>query len=266
MENKNFIMEYSIRYINGDMIRYPHLLYKYRDWSKDFHKNVLINNTLYFASPKDFEDIYDCNIPEQFPSKTELYQYFIDKAKNKFPNMTRIERREFAREWSNKSPLANPKRLSKLITRFNKKFNDTFGVLSMTSNPDNNEMWEKYGNEHKGFCVGFDSKLLFDCFGGGGGDVQYVDELPVINFAEDGFEEKHIKNTFFKEKKWAFEEEYRLHKMWEKNASNDDRNIPFLSECVKEIHLGKSMEQNDKEEIKSIVKKKYSNAKIIEQH
>ena len=81
MENKNFKMEYSIRYINGDMVRYPHILYKYRDWSKDFHKNILINNTLYFASPKDFEDIHDCNLPEHFPSKSELYQYFINKAK-----------------------------------------------------------------------------------------------------------------------------------------------------------------------------------------
>ena len=165
------------------MVRYPHILYKYRDWSKDFHKNILINNTLYFASPKDFEDIHDCNLPEHFPSKSELYQYFINKAKSDFPNLPRIERREFARKWSKKSPLANPKRLNKLITQFNKKFNETFGVLSMTVNPDNNDMWEKYGNEHKGFCVGFDSKLLFDYFGGGGGDVQYVDELPVINFA-----------------------------------------------------------------------------------
>ena len=54
--------------------------------------------------------------------------------------------------------------------------------------------------------------------------------------------------------------------MWEKNASNDDRNIPFPSECIKEIHLGKSMEKIDKEEIKSIVKKKYPDAKIIEHH
>lgn len=67
--------------INSSKIHYPKILYKYRDWDNELHKKVLLENKLYLASPKDFEDIFDCNLPEKFPRKDELYNFFIDKAK-----------------------------------------------------------------------------------------------------------------------------------------------------------------------------------------
>lgn len=115
-------------------------------------------------------------------------------------------------------------------------------------------MWNKYANGHKGFCVGYDTNRLFKQVGGGG-PVQYTDELPTIDFTKDNFETKHVKNIFFKEKKWAFEEEYRLHTMWPQTATTESRNILLPEDCLVEIILGKFMTKKNKDEIKKIVKK-----------
>ena len=76
--------------------------------------------------------------------------------------------------------------------------------------------------------------------------------------------QKHIKKIFYKEKKWSFEKEYRLHKMWTHNATNDERNIEIPNNCIVKIILGKKMPFHMKEEIKKIAKSKYPDAEIIE--
>lgn len=258
-------MEYRIEYIDGKEFRYPVILYKYRDWDNLKHRNILQDNTIYFASPKSFEDIYDCNVPESFPVGTKLYDMFLQKSKVDYPNKTRQEHREFARHWSKHSPLAKPRLLKEKIEQFNTVFNNRFGVLSLTANPHNEGMWEKYGNSHKGFCVGFDTGKLFEAESIGGGEVQYSDELPTIDFINDDFKTKHIKNIFFKETKWQFEQEYRLHKMWKNDVSNADRNIKLPKGCIVGIILGKRMSNNDKENIKNIARSKYPYIEISEE-
>lgn len=257
------MIDYRIEYIDGVEFEYPVILYKYRCWNNCLHKKILTENKLYMASPKDFEDIYDCNIPEKFPTKDELYDFFINKAQRDNPQWTRQEKRKFAREWAKKSPLANPNTLSKLIDDFNQEFNNRFGVLSMTADCNNDEMWRKYADDYQGVCIGFDTKLLFECVGGGG-EVQYVEKLPIIDFAKDDFKQKHIKNIFYKEEKWSFEKEYRLHKIWEHNATTEERNIELPKNCIVKIILGKNMALHTKDEIKKLARIKHPNAKITE--
>lgn len=62
-----------------------------------------------------------------------------------------------------------------------------------------------------------------------------------IDFVNDDFKTKHIKNIFCKEKKWGFEQEYRLRKMWKENIADNERNTELHNECLVEILLGKSM-------------------------
>lgn len=248
---------------NGLNFEYPPVLYKYRDWDNPYHKGVLTNNSLYMASPKNFEDIKDCNVPERFPKKQKLYKFFLEKSKKDNPTWSRKAHRQFATYWSIHSPLANPHRMKSILEHFNEDFNNRFGVLSMTANSENDEMWNKYANGHKGFCVGYDTDILFK-YVGGGGPVQYADELPTIDFVKDEFTTKHVKNIFYKERKWEFEEEYRLHTMWPQTATIEQRNITLPKECVVEIILGKFMPKESKEEIKKIARQKYPKANLIE--
>ena len=42
------------------------VIYKYRDWSKEFHRRMITDRELYLASPKDFNDPFDCRITQNF--------------------------------------------------------------------------------------------------------------------------------------------------------------------------------------------------------
>ena len=258
------IMEYIIEHIDGNMIKCPRVLYKYRTWNDANHKKVLNENSLYMASPRKFDDIKDCRVPQKFPSQEELRDYFTTKDKFENPYRSRGERRELVRRLVKESPLSNPRKLAERLGQIKEEFNDCFGVLSMTANPSNDEMWKQYSYNHRGICVGFDTKSLFESMNGGGGEVQYTDELPIIDLLKDNLLEKHIKNVYFKERKWEFEEEYRLHKMWKHKASDDERNIQLPDNCITEIHIGKFVDPKDKTEILKIAKEKYPKAKIIE--
>lgn len=255
-------MEPIIEHVNGKEIKKPDIVYKYRTWNTPNHQKIIKKGILYFAAPKEFEDEKDCNIPEEFPSEKELYEYFLTDSKNKHPYQNRRFHHERARKLTKISPLMNPNRKRQMIEQFRTEFNERFGVLSLTLDCENDKMWEKYADNHKGICYGFNTELLCGCIMSG--RIIYVDTLPSINFLKDDFIDKSSKNIFFKEQKWSFEKEYRCAHMWETAVSPKERNIQFSSDCLVEIRLGKAMPQKTKDEIRQIARQKYPNAKIIE--
>lgn len=255
--------KFTTEYIDGGKMTYPKVIYKYRDWDNSNHKKLLLDNKIYLSPPRDFEDKMDCNVPEKFPTKDELYEIFLAKSKTENPRASRQEHRAFARYWSKHSPLANPAQLKNNIENFNNEFNNRFGVCSLTADPENPDMWKKYANDSKGICIGFDSSKLFGVVGGGG-EVIYVDQLPNIDFINDDFKTKHGKNIFFKENKWSFEKEYRLHKFWEKATISDERNILMPDDCIVEIIIGKDITEENKKEIIELVQRKYPKASITQ--
>lgn len=249
--------------MDDEEIHCPTILYKYRDWDNAFHRKILIENKVYLASPREFEDTNDCNLPEVFPEKDELYGFFLNYAEKKYPNWPIWARRVFARYWSKRSPLAHPEQLSKINTEYTKKFYDRFGVLSLTIDCNNDAMWEKYAKNYKGFCIGFDTELFFSILGKGK-YVEYVDELPPTYLGKDDPKAWHLKNNFLKEKKWSFEKEYREYMMWEYTATDKDRNVKLPENCIVEVILGKDMPPHQKEEIREIVRNKHPQAKIVD--
>ena len=108
-------------------------------------------------------------------------------------------------------------------------------------------MWNKYSNVGTGFCVGFESKILFDNLGGGC-DVRYYSKLPDI-YHDDTFIIEHYKQVFSKEEKWSFEEEYRTHKFQEKPFSLLDRQIVVPVVAFREVIFGWNTSEQDKNEI-----------------
>lgn len=249
---------------NNVNVEHPQVLYKYRDWDNPLHKKVLTDCTLYLASPRDFDDKKDCNVPEKYPSQQkEIFNYYIRDSKIIHPTWSRTEHRRYAKYWCKHSSMAHPHELKQIVKENKEKFNNRLGILSMTPNYQNEEMWMEYANGGKGFCVGYDTSILFN-YVGGGGFVKYVDELPVIDIARDDYDVQHVKNTYFKEQSCAFEQEYRLHKMWPQTATIEQRSLKLPKECIVVIILGKNMTEHNKEEIKKIAKENYPNAKLIE--
>jgi len=225
----------------------PPILYKYRDWNNPDHKKILTENEVYLSSPVNFEDEFDCKVPIRYDLLTDqdIYNKYLLESKNNNKTFSRRQHRQFARDWAKKGLLKDQKRIKELDNEFFEKFNKVFGVLSLTAIPDNTKMWKKYSAEHTGFCVGFHTIPLLNLsqYFGGGGEVSYSDEFPIIK-AFDLIEKKNHHQIFSKLNKWEFEKEYRLTKI-----NINDRRAKIPAEIYTVIILGAKIPNDSKLEI-----------------
>lgn len=101
--------------------------------------------------------------------------------------------------------------------------------------PDILLMWSHYAKGHSGFCVEYDAAKLRRSAEGLAGvgwvEVEYVDEIPAIDFFvanEQGLErEDYFK---YKSKVWSYEEEVRIY-----GYANS---VQFTPDCVTGLYLG----------------------------
>jgi hypothetical protein len=228
----------------------PEIIYKYRIWDDKYQKTILTDRIVFMAPPTSFKDKKDCKLLKRYDLMTEqdMYDKYLEMSKKNNPNWSRQQHRAFARDWTKKSPLRDKKNIKKQQEEHFLEFDQRFGVLSLTANPTNLDMWNKYSKNGEGFCVGFDPKILFNHLGGGG-PVQYYKKLPDI-FYNDDFHVEHFKQVFSKEKKWLFEEEYRTHKFYPKPTTISDRQIVVPVEVFKEVIFGWNMSDQHIEQIK----------------
>mgnify|MGYP006347233241 CR=1 FL=1 len=250
-----------------DDIELPSVVYKYRSWSDDNHKRFITEKEVYMASARSFEDQLDCKNPTRFDllSDKQIYEYYLWSSQEKEnPNFSRQQHRKFARYWAKHSPEKKKKKVQEWMDKSIEEYYEHDGILSLTENCNNDLMWEKYADNGKGFCIGYNSHEMFKHIGGGG-KVEYVDTLPIIlpepfmHFAEA------LRNRVYsKVKSWSFEEEYRTKKFWLNPATIKDRQIKLPKEAFNRIILGKNMSENDKKEIIELTKKHIGEIEIIE--
>jgi hypothetical protein len=193
------------------------------------------------------KDKKDCKLIKRYDWLTDdqIFNKYLEHSKKVFPARTQKEHVDFATDWFKKSPMRDKEHVKEVQKKHLEKHNKLFGVLSLTANPKNAKMWEEYSGVHTGFCIGFNTKKMFNHFGGGG-EVVYYDALP-----DDSLTVEYIKQIFSKEKQWNFEEEYRTHKTWPKPVSDEDRKIKLPTDCYNQIIFGAKMEDQYKLEIKN---------------
>jgi len=245
----------------------PKVLYKYRDWSNKYHKTILTKREVFFAPPESFEDNEDCRVPIRYDLLTdeEIFNRYLERVSNEHPKWTNLRKRAEARFWFNKGLLRDEKHLKEVDEFSWEDLNKRFGVLSLTANNSSEEMWMKYAANKRGICVGFDTELMFDDKSkvGGGGNVIYFDEFPIIHPLEEPIQ-KMLKQIYFKKKEWNFEEEYRVHKIHPKYINNRKRIYSVPEEAIAEVILGVNMKSQEREDIIKVVNENCRYAKIIE--
>jgi thiamine kinase-like enzyme len=238
----------------------PPILYKYRDWNDPYHKRVITKRELYFSPPNTFEDEFDCKIPVRYDLLTpdDIFEKYLKESKELHPNYNRQQHRKFAHDWQRKGLLTNKKRIEKLEEEFFKNFTNKFGILCLTPYPDNEEMWRKYSVEHTGFCVGFHTIPLLSLkeYSGGGSEVNYVDELPILRPFDD-LDKNHFLQIYSKLRKWEFEKEYRITKI-----NIQDRGAIIPENIFAEVILGARMTNTSKEELIICVTESFSSLPI----
>jgi hypothetical protein len=255
----------KIEFVKYEDIEAPPVLYKYRHWDNEFHRKTITVPSVYLSSPSGFEDPLDCKIPIRYDllRHAEFFDKLVTESKRVNKHFLSFQDHfNWAGNRYLESALHDPKRLRELEDRISKDYDAKIGILSLTAYPLNLTMWNNYSNRNKGFCVGYDSKLLFR-FLGGGREVEYPDELPIIMpFIEPHM--MHYLRVYHKEKKWEFEREYRTLKFWEDGGSINQRNIRIAKECILEVLLGPKIEIQHKTEIEKIISEKLPHVIIKE--
>lgn len=221
---------------------FPEILYKYRDWDIEYHNRYILKREIYMAPASSFVDENDCKIPIRYDllNKKQTIQFSIRLQKIEQQHLSRQQHRDKARKWAKKGLLKNKQFYDDFQKDYFKEIDKHRGILCLTEFPCLDKMWDDYAKNSTGFCVGYNSRILFE-FLGGGGNVTY-DDLPII--LPEPFmthEEIHHKQVFYKEKKWNFENEYRTHKFYENPPTKEMRQIVLPKEVFNRIILGKNI-------------------------
>jgi len=201
-------------------------LYKYRDWSNPLHRRMITDREVYFASPECFADGFDCRVTIRFDLSSE------NLAKRHIATLGGWVGPEVERT-TDRSETA--------------LFDRHAGILSLTAIPDNQVMWEQYGNSHSGFCVGFEPSRLLER-ADFGREVMYSNTLPAISFEEESLV-KIQKQLFTKLLKWNYEREYRMIVFSGEPLNEGDRRVALPPEAFSDLIFGARMPEGDRQEI-----------------
>ncbi len=209
-----------INVLSKDMItlnevELPPIVYKFRNWKNPdnpFHDNIILRNEIYIPNPNEFEDIKDCRNPIRYDllSDDKLLLFIKQRLQNDHPRYNDLAIHKMAIEIYNRGHHRDKEWLQKFEDVEWEIESQMRGIYSVTSDPLNEIMWQKYGDEGKGLCYGFNTyNFILDTGLRAGGKVNYTAELPVISPFDDVVIQLW-KRIYCKEDSWEFEDEYRL--------------------------------------------------------
>lgn len=251
-------------------INAPKIVYKYReDWNEKYHKELVTEQSAWFAAPRYLNDPYDIRIPVKFDfSEIEnpiffekLKSYFIDNNSSK--HFTESLLNQICEKKLNeirKDPKEYFERNYQSIREGN--IYDRVGLFSCTSDGLNETMWAHYGKNQKGFAIGFNTLELSRDLNCSFGKVKYSDEIPLYSFINDN-SDIDFDNHFLKSKKWEYENEFRFYTLG--IDENISRKKQFSKSSVAEFILGSNFPKETLSEIINTIKTLYNNEMPIYQ-
>lgn len=242
----------------------PLVVYKYRSWDDNFHKDLLINRASWFSHPFDLNDSLDVR-PETIFDESEIhdrryFQKMLREADTQFPELSKFYRLLEAIEHWNKIK-ANPQIVTKNMLEWyleRSNFN-RIGVFSTCGSGINERMWDEYGNQSKGYSIGFHTVEICRHIDSAYGIVKYTDSPYLHSFLKgDGtdYDERHDTDPFYTKKtKWAHENEFRFITVGIGQGVQQLQHLPVS--CVAEIILGYDISSDDEKRIMQIVSDNY---------
>jgi hypothetical protein len=241
----------------------PDIVYKFRNFTSNFHLRLLTNNEIYFSSPSDFNDPFDLKISVDYSLLTteERRIKYIDKILGQaFPNLNTSgaiygrNRQElikkFKEDWLT---------LQEQYDTVNFKWtDDRLGVVSFSLQWDNILLWSHYSDNHTGFSVGIDMEELRKLgVIGAEGRVDYLESFPKIDPIETSLiNELHTK-AFSKSQVWRYEAEYRIVQIWSESTPHIGERTKIITDsCFKELILGMKISEENERKLCLIAKDK----------
>ena len=139
---------------------FPKVLYKFRHFDDEgYHLKILTDNKIFLASPLSFNDPFDCRIPIRYDLCTEpqIVEYLTKVAKLAIPDIIEDDARREAERLCKTIDFSDRERVN---TFFKQYYTNNLGVFSLASDYSNLLLWSHYSDSHKGFCVGFDTRVI----------------------------------------------------------------------------------------------------------
>jgi hypothetical protein len=233
----------------------PKTTYKFRSWRNPKHRKIL-DGELYFSSPFDFNDPFDCNILipyDKLQNNSELrVKYFTMAVERHKPHLSPEQKEVEVNSLIAEGRYKDTEWIKYAAQLTRKSFGNDYGVFCLSETKDSILLWSHYADCHRGFCIGYNSEELFnECFqqyGIGGGRIHYSKDYPDIDLLEDLVKQTLIQ-IYTKSISWNYEEEYRLTKIYAARTA-----YRISKKCFKEINLGCDIEKSHREEIIDYVK------------
>lgn len=234
----------------------PQILYKYRSFDDQRARNMLRDNQIYFASPLQFNDPFDCHAQEYM---YEVLQEDLIKIKASLvfkvaPELLSSIQIETVREEYKEETEKNENRVRPILA----ELRNTFGCLSLSESDREILMWSHYANSHNGYCIGYKFKL----------DSKYFKKVVYsrarnLNFllaffkdqpTREEFEESLMEEYFLtKYISWEYEKEWRI------LSSPPSCAGTYTNSEIESITFGLKMPSEHRDVIREILKDKKIN-------
>lgn len=237
----------------------PDTLYRYRDLIGENRIRVqtsIERSLLYLASPKHFNDAFDCRIHYNTTVSTAILRRKQTSLYKKFaPELNRSQRRTKAAADTRR---ISPKTVVEGITAGLQEAVDRVGVLCLAESKDNIVMWSHYASGHSGICLGF-SVLADAPFFARAQPVDYLDAYPTVDPVRDSPQKQVDEFLLSKARPWKYEEEWRI---IDHDLGFGEK--AFRPDALAEVVLGARISENDRDFVLKIVRNRGVECKIFQ--
>ncbi|MEQ8637150.1 DUF2971 domain-containing protein [Gimesia maris] len=218
------------------MQKLPPTVFKYESFSSLSLQN-LKTQSIYFSSPKDFNDPYDCSIksPIADPPPDELkkvVEYYLTKT-----DYPESERQRFLSLPENEIVKIVVPGVQKAVDETRENILMKNGITCFSECVNNLLMWSHYGGKGRGFCTEFRTEYPpFNKIR----KVRYRKEMPRINISNilggKNYDKVFEDLVCVKSKSWKYEKEWRA-------IHNEARTLfTYETKALKAVYFGPEME------------------------
>lgn len=185
----------------------PHL-YKYAAFTAQNLEN-LKNRTIFFNSPHNFNDPYDCSVIPTIciPSDDD-----VDNIRGRYladPETPSAVREQMQRATTQRLRQIFMKSAKDIAAAKIKEFSKVRGISCFSEGCDDLLMWAHYGGNYRGFCLEFDTSYFPKVM-----KVRYSAEMPSFDpvpILKHELEASDFMSMFSsKSLSWAYEKEWRV--------------------------------------------------------
>ncbi|WP_111709854.1 DUF2971 domain-containing protein [Lutibacter citreus] len=235
------------------------IIYKYLS-VKDALR-VVMNKTLKFSQPFDFNDPFDCyekllkfDVTEEFIKEhLEKGILQLDENERKLSSselISHLKKNTYTFENNDVKKVFENSKKQLWISCFSKTYKEIL-------------MWSHYGNNHKGVCIGFNYKGLSETFDFIPSKVKYKKKFKKVDYCNDYQKAlNYLINT--KSKNWKYEKEIRLRTNKDFAPSlNENGIISIKPSSISRIIIGCNCNINLSSLSKRLTKMNYSNVELI---